>query len=81
MYKTPYPYSKPIWEDVGNGFIDDIYEENDIILLIVKHLEKKKILKNESLEDKKKKKLSDYLIRKGFTWGQINEVYTEWGIN
>lgn len=26
MYKTPYPYSKPIWEDVGNGFIDDIYE-------------------------------------------------------
>ena len=61
--------------------IDYIYEENDIILLIVKHLEKKKILKNESLEDKKKKKLSDYLIRKGFTWGQINEVYTEWSIN
>jgi regulatory protein len=61
--------------------IDYIYEENDIILLIVKHLEKKKILKNETLEDKKRKKLSDYLIRKGFTWGQINEVYIEWGIN
>ena len=26
MYKTTLPYSKSVWEDVGNGFIDDIYE-------------------------------------------------------
>ena len=26
MHLTPYAYSKPIWEKVGNGYIDDIYE-------------------------------------------------------
>ena len=26
MYKTTLPNAKPVWEDVGNGFIDDIYE-------------------------------------------------------
>ena len=40
--------------------------------------ELKSIVKGKLLENKQKKKLSDYLIRKGFTWGQINEVYADW---
>ena len=58
--------------------IDEVYKHNDIYSLITKHLEKKKAVKGELLENKQKKKLSDYLIRKGFTWGQINEVYADW---
>ena len=58
--------------------IDEVYKHNDIYSLITKHLEKKKAVKGKLLENKQKKKLSDYLIRKGFTWGQINEVYADW---
>ena len=58
--------------------IDEVYKHNDIYSLITKHLEKKKAVKGKVLENKQKKKLSDYLIRKGFTWGQINEVYADW---
>ena len=58
--------------------IDEVYKHNDIYSLITKHLEKKKAVKGKVLENNQKKKLSDYLIRKGFTWGQINEVYADW---
>ena len=44
------------------------------------HLEKRSIAKGNILDNNQKKKLNDYLSRKGFTWAQINEVCAEWGI-
>ncbi len=44
------------------------------------HLEKKKIIKNDLLDIKDKKRLDNYLIRKGFNWEQINNVYADWGL-
>tara|TARA_B100001996_G_scaffold102228_1_gene76746 strand:- start:5601 stop:6242 length:642 start_codon:yes stop_codon:yes gene_type:complete len=58
--------------------INEIYETNDVYLLIEKHLEKKGVSRGDILDNSKKKKLSDYLIRKGFSWVQINEVFSDW---
>ena len=58
--------------------INEIYETNDVYLLIEKHLEKKGVSRGDIVDNSKKKKLSDYLIRKGFSWVQINEVFSDW---
>ena len=60
--------------------INEIYNQYNIQDLIEFHLEKKKIIKNELLDKKDKKRLDNYLIRKGFNWEQINNVYAEWGL-
>jgi len=59
--------------------IDEIYNQYDVHDLIVWHLIKKKITKNKPLDNKDKKRLNNFLIRKGFHWDQINDVYVEWG--
>ena len=59
--------------------IDEIYNQYDVHDLIVSHLIKKKIIKNKPLDNKDKKRLNNFLIRKGFNWDQINDVYLEWG--
>ena len=59
--------------------IDEIYNQYDVHDLIVSHLIKKKITKNKPLDNKDKKRLNNFLIRKGFNWDQINDVYLEWG--
>jgi regulatory protein len=60
--------------------IQEIYDKYDIHTLIEKHLEKKSINKGSSLENAIKQKLDNYLRRKGFSWGQINVVYADWGL-
>ena len=60
--------------------INEVYNQYNIQDLIEFHLEKKKIIKNELLDKKDKKRLDNYLIRKGFNWEQINNVYAEWGL-
>ena len=60
--------------------ISEIYEQIDPHTLIEMHLEKRYITKGNILDNNQKKKLNDYLSRKGFTWAQINEVCAEWGI-
>tara|TARA_B100000902_G_scaffold30576_1_gene36618 strand:- start:67 stop:708 length:642 start_codon:yes stop_codon:yes gene_type:complete len=60
--------------------IQEIYDKYDIHTLIEKHLEKKSINKGSPLENAIKKKLDNYLRRKGFSWGQINVVYADWGL-
>ena len=60
--------------------IQETYDKHDIHTLIEKHLEKKSINKGNLLENAIKKKLDNYLRRKGFSWGQINAVYADWGL-
>ena len=60
--------------------LSEIYEQIDPHTLIEMHLEKRSITKGNILDNNQKKKLNDYLSRKGFTWAQINEVCAEWGI-
>jgi len=60
--------------------LSDVYEQTDLHTLIEMHLEKKSITRGVLLNNNQKKKLNDYLSRKGFTWGQINEVCTSWGL-
>ena len=60
--------------------INEIYNQCNIQDLIEYHLEKKKIIKYELLDKKDKKRLDNYLIRKGFNWEQINNVYADWGL-
>ncbi len=65
--------------DLIEKVTDEIYNQYNIHDLIASHLVKKKIIKNKSLDDKDKKRLNNFLIRKGFNWGQINDVYIKWG--
>ena len=58
----------------------EIYEQIDPHTLIEMHIEKRSIAKGHILDNNQKKKLNDYLSRKGFTWAQINEVCAEWGL-
>ena len=60
--------------------LSEIYEQIDPHSLIEMHLEKKSITKSNIFDNNQKKKLNDYLSRKGFTWAQINEVCAEWGL-
>ena len=60
--------------------LSEIYEQVDPHILIEMHLDKRSIAKGYILDNNQKKKLNDYLSRKGFTWAQINEVCAEWGI-
>ena len=60
--------------------LSEVYKQIDMHALIEMHLEKKSIIKGNLLNNNQKKKLNDYLSRKGFTWAQINEVCAEWGL-
>ena len=60
--------------------INEIYNQYNIQDLIEFHLDKKKIIKKELLDKKDKKRLDNYLIRKGFNWEQINNAYADWGL-
>ena len=60
--------------------LSEVYKQIDMHALIEMHLEKKSIIKGNPLNNNQKKKLNDYLSRKGFTWAQINEVCAEWGL-
>ena len=60
--------------------LSEIYDQIDPHSLIEMHLEKKSITKSNIFDNNQKKKLNDYLSRKGFTWAQINEVCAEWGL-
>ena len=72
-------YMQRLYDNCKN-LIKEIYNQYNIQDLIEFHLEKKKIIKNELLDKKDKKRLDNYLIRKGFNWEQINNVYAEWGL-
>ena len=63
-----------------NQTLSEIYEQVDPYILIEMHLDKRSIAKGYILDNNQKKKLNDYLSRKGFTWAQINEVCAEWGL-
>ncbi len=66
--------------DLINRLIDKAYKKNDINELISFHLNRKKINKSIQLNKKELTRLNNYLLRKGFEWDNISDVYHEWGL-
>ncbi|MEA1881457.1 MAG: regulatory protein RecX [Candidatus Marinimicrobia bacterium] len=66
--------------DLTDSLLAEVYREFDMISLIESHLIKRRIAKNSPLNNKDKKRLSDFLLRKGFYWDTIQEVYNNWGL-
>lgn len=67
-------------QDLSTEVIDDCYSHDLVNDLICFHINKRKIEKKALLENKEKKKLTDFLMRKGFDWQSISTVYSEWGL-
>ena len=57
--------------------INKIYDKYPISDLIKKLLDKKKVQFGTKLDQKSKKRIHDLLGRKGFSWNEISEVFTE----
>ena len=55
-----------------------MYDEYNPKALIESHLAKKRIKKKTLINKKDKKRLTDFLIRKGFYWDSIRDVYYDW---
>ncbi len=69
---------KGIEDDVINQTIEAIYSENDPFQLALKIAERKlKSIKNLE-EAKKKKRVSDLLLRRGFNWDVVSQVLEMW---
>ncbi len=64
-------------EETLEKIIANVYEKYPISDLIKLLLDKKKILPGTKLDQKTKKRIYDLLIRKGFNWNDISNVFTE----
>ena len=60
--------------------IKKAYEKNDINKLISYHLNRKKVNRRDKLKKSEFSRLNNYLLRKGFEWDNINNVYHEWDL-
>ena len=66
--------------DLINQLIEKAYKKYDINELISFHLNRKKINKSIQLNKKELTRLNNYLLRKGFEWDNISNVYHKWGL-
>ncbi len=66
--------------ELTESLIQEVYQEFDPVSLVESHLIKRRIEKKTPLNDKDKKRLSNFLFRKGFDWGTIQDVYHNWGL-
>lgn len=73
-------YPHFISSELTEALIQEIYIEFDPYILIEDHLRKKRIDKKMDLNKKDKKRLTDFLLRKGFYWDSVQEVYNDWGL-
>lgn len=64
-------------EDILEKAIFNVYEKYPIIDLIKLLLDKKKIQSGTKLDQKAKKRIYDFLIRKGFKWNDISNVFSD----
>ena len=60
--------------------IKKAYEKNEINKLISYHLNRKKVNRRDKLKKSEFSRLNNYLLRKGFEWDSINNVYHEWDL-
>ena len=73
-----FPHKLP--KELLEKLVNEIYEEFNVRDLIVAHLNKRKIQKHRSINNKDQKRLNNFLARKGFSWDSISDVYQEWGL-
>jgi len=73
-------YPHHLSPELTESLIQEVYVEFDPYFLIENHLIKKRIEKNMSFKNKDKKRMTDFLMRKGFYWDSIQEVYHDWGL-
>ena len=64
--------------ELMESLIQEVYDEYNPKALIELHLAKKRIKKKTLINKKDKKRLTDFLIRKGFYWDSIRDVYYDW---
>lgn len=57
--------------------IEDVYTKYPISEIIKQLLNKKKIPSNSTLDHKTKKRITDLLVRKGFNWNEISNVFND----
>jgi len=68
---------KGIQEHHINAAIENIFEESDPVSIAIP-LAQKQILKYKNVDElKRKKRLTDFLLRRGFNWDVITEVIEE----
>ena len=66
--------------DFVDELIESVYKKYKINDLITFHLKRKKIKKNSQMNKSDLSRLNNYLLRKGFDWDNINDLYVEWGL-
>ena len=66
--------------DFVDELIESVYKKYKINDLITFHLKRKKIKKNTQMNKSDLSRLNNYLLRKGFDWDNINDLYVEWGL-
>ncbi len=66
-------YQKGISKDIVQKAVDSCYQEEDEITAITRIVEKKRF-QIEGATDKEKKKIYDYLLRKGFSYEGVRQV-------
>ena len=64
-------------EEILEKAIFNVYEKYPVSDLIKLLLDKKKIQPGTKIDQKTKKRIYDLLIRKGFNWNDISNVFTE----
>lgn len=63
--------------EIVDNAIENVYEKYPIKDLIHMHLTKKNMTQGDQLDQKRKKRIIDLLIRKGFAWNDISAVFNE----
>ena len=76
LKKEIYQHNLPT--ELMESLIQEVYDEYNPKALIELHLAKKRIKKKTLINKKDKKRLTDFLIRKGFYWDSIRDVYYDW---
>ena len=71
-------YQHNLRTELTESLIQEVYDEYNPKELIESHLVKKRIKKKTLINKKDKKRLTDFLIRKGFYWDSIRDVYYDW---
>ena len=71
-------YQHNLADELTESLIQEVYDEFNPKALIESHLTKKRIKRKTLINKKDKKRLTDFLIRKGFYWDSIRDVYHDW---
>jgi len=69
---------KGISKDLIEQTIEEIYEKKDQLNIALELAHKRKKLVTNLDELKAKKRVSDFLLRRGFNWGIVSQVIEQW---